>query len=121
MSNQSKFSINTNELRRRLEVLHETISIAERISIIDKYTQQLRNSGYDRNQISEMIISALKGYHRKENERKKDRKPKFRHGKDTVMTQNRKKLIENVTWFKNTKNKEKGEKGKRDFQNKEKK
>ena len=41
MSNQSKFSINTNEMRRRLEVLHESISLKEKVQIIDKYRQQL--------------------------------------------------------------------------------
>ena len=117
MSSQSKFAINTNELRRRMEVLHDSICMDERISIIDKYTQQLLNSGYNRNQIREIIVSAMKGFIRKEKERKDELKPKFRHGKTTVSIRNRKKLIEKVTWFKNTKRKEKEGKGRQDYQN----
>ena len=44
MSEQSKFSILVNELHRRFEVLDRKISIEEKISIVDHYTQQLINS-----------------------------------------------------------------------------
>ena len=107
MSSQSKFVINTNELRRRMEVLHISVGKEERISIVDKYTQQLLNSGYNRSQIKEIVVSALKGFKRKEEERKGDMKPKFRYGKNTVQIRNRRKLIEKVTWFKNTRKKDK--------------
>ena len=107
MSSQSKFVINTNELRRRMEVLHISVGKEERISIVDKYTQQLLNSGYNRSQIKEIVVSALKSFKRKEEERKGDMKPKFRYGKNTVQIRNRRKLIEKVTWFKNTRKKDK--------------
>ena len=97
----------SNELKRRLEVLNEKIGKAEKIQIVNKYTQQLKNSGYGRRQIWEMIVSALRNYERKEKERKRENKPKFRHGRDTVGIRTRKKLLENITWFKNNKNKDK--------------
>ena len=107
MSKNSKFSIMSNELKRRLEVLNEKIGKAEKIQIVNKYTQQLKNSGYGRRQIWEIIVSALRNYERKEKERKREKKPKFRHGRDTVGIRTRKKLLENITWFKNNKNKDK--------------
>ena len=61
-------------------------------------------------------MSALRGYERKEEERKRNRKPKFRHAIDTSDQRAKKKLLENTTWFKNNKGKDKGrqkEKGRR--------
>ena len=72
-----------NELNRRLEVLNEKVDGAEKIKIVDKYVQQLKNSGYNRKQIWEMVVSAVRNYERKEKERKLERKPKYRHGKDS--------------------------------------
>ena len=60
MGNQSKYAIMTNELRRRFEVVHERIDQKEKLEIVNKYTQQLVNSGYDRGQIKEMIVSDLR-------------------------------------------------------------
>ena len=62
LSRQSIMAIMSNELRRRLEVFSENLPLKERISVVDKYTQQLVNSGYNRKQIREIIISALTGY-----------------------------------------------------------
>ena len=77
MSNNSKYSIMTNELRRRFEVMHDKVGIKEKTAVVDKYTQQLMNSGYSRNQIREIILSAVRGYERKERERKANRKSKI--------------------------------------------
>ena len=60
MGNQSKYAIMTNELHRRFEVVHERIDQKEKLEIVNKYTQQLVNSGYDRGQIKEMIVSDLR-------------------------------------------------------------
>jgi len=109
MSKHSKFSIMANELKRRLEVLNEKIDGAEKVKIIDRYVQQLKNSGYSRKQTWEMVVSAVRSYERKENERKDERKPKYRHGKDTFGQRARKKLTENVTWFRNNRSKTKKE------------
>ena len=65
MSDQSKFSILVNELNRRFEVMSEDVELKEKIEIIDKFTQQLVNSGYDYKMIREIILSSLKGIKRK--------------------------------------------------------
>ena len=62
----SKFSILTNELARRFEMLDSKIDTEEKTSIVDHFTQQLWNSGYSRQQIREVIVSSVKGFERKE-------------------------------------------------------
>ena len=84
---------------------------------MDKYTQHLLNSGYSRLQIYEVVVSALRGYEQKERERRKNGTQKFRHGKDTLQGRIRKKLIENVTWFKNRRKKARERKNSRDMDN----
>ena len=110
----------TNELRRRLEVLNEKIDRKEKVNIVDKYTNQLVNSGYSRRQIYEIITSALKGYNRKESERKLKGISKFRTAASTREKRNRKKLLEQITWFRNNKKGEKENGGKEAIKRREK-
>ena len=56
-----KFSILFNELSRRFEMMDTNISIEEKISTADHFTQQLGNSGYFTQKIREVIISSIKG------------------------------------------------------------
>ena len=99
MSTQSKYSIMTNELRRRMEVLHEKVEVIEKLDIVNKYAQQLVNSGYSRSQIKEIIVSAHRGYERKEKERKETGK----HAYESIGDRSSKKLLESTTWFRNNK------------------
>ena len=66
MPESSKFSILVNELNRRFEVMSNEISFEEKIAVIDKFTQQMVNSGYSYLQIREVIYSSLKGTLKKE-------------------------------------------------------
>ena len=77
------------------------------------------NSGFNRSQIREIILSAMRRYERKEFQRKAQNKKKFRHGKDTLAKRIRKKLAESTTWFKNNRDKKNQENEK--MYNKEKK
>ena len=54
-----------------------------------------------------MVVSAVRNYERKEKERIREKKPKYRHGKDTTGIRARKKMLENITWFRNNKDKKK--------------
>ena len=101
---QSQISIMSNELRRRLEVMSEDLDKKEIIGVIDKYTQQLTNSGYNRKQQYEIIVSALKGNVRKENEMKRKCQGKrYRSGKDSLKSRMEKKLTEKYNWFRRQK------------------
>ena len=97
-SEQSKYSILVNELTRRFEVVDKDIDVEERVSIVDHYTQQLVNSGYGEEQIRDIVESSLKGIVRKE-ERRVKRKYQYRCAEETLEERNRRKLTENVTWF----------------------
>ena len=71
MSRQSLYSILSNELHRRLEVLDEMISEEEMVEVVNKFIQQLVNSEFKVKQIREIVISGLTGYSRKKNETRK--------------------------------------------------
>ena len=69
-SEKSKYSILVNELTRRFEVLDESIDLSEKVKIIDHFTKQLVNSGYDHRQSKDILISSLKGVAKKMEKRK---------------------------------------------------
>ena len=48
MSEQQRYSILSNEVIRRLSNVHESIGQEERLSIVEKFIQQLKTSGYSR-------------------------------------------------------------------------
>ena len=66
IGDQAKHNIMSNELRRRLEVLSEGLTEVEVNGVINRYIQQLTNSGYSWKQKREIIVSALKGHVRRE-------------------------------------------------------
>ena len=96
-------SIMTYELVRRLQVLHEKLDKSEVISVIDKYVQQLCNSEFNWKQIRDKIVSALKGYSRKEKLRKLKNRGRYRSGKESLRTRVDKKLNEKYNWFRKRK------------------
>ena len=89
-----------NELVRRLEVLDEKLDKKEILEVIEKYIQQLKNSEFNWKQIRDIVISALKGFNRKENIRKEKKRKRYRTGKESLETRVEKKLTEKLNWFK---------------------
>jgi hypothetical protein len=65
MGEQQKYGILANELIRRLSNVSDGIGICERLKIVEKYIQQLKNSGYTRKQSREAVTSGLWGSRRK--------------------------------------------------------
>ena len=110
ISRQQLMSIMTNELRRRLEVIGENIPQEEKNRIVNVYTQQLKNSGYNWKQTRDIIISGLKGHERREKRRKEKGLPKYRSGKMSLSKRTNKKLLEKYNWFRVKRNEEKEEK-----------
>ena len=49
-----------NELSQRIEVLNENIDGEEKVGIIDLFTGQLVNSGYQWSQIRDIVVSSLR-------------------------------------------------------------
>ena len=100
---KSKYSILVNELNRRFEVLDDSISISEKVNIIDHFTKQLVNSGYGHQQCKEIIISSLKGVTKKLEKRKSTGK-RYRSGVDSLDDRLKKRLMEATTWYKDYQN-----------------
>ena len=94
MGRHSLMGIMSNELVRRLEVLHEDLPQREIDEVVNKYTQQLVNSEFNRKQSRDIIVSAITGYVRKEKKRKLENVKKYRSGEDSLMKRENKKLLE---------------------------
>ena len=102
MGRQSILSIMTNKLVRRLQVLDESLDMKETLEIIDKNVQQLCNSEFNWKQTRNNVVSAIKGYKRKEMIRKSKNRTRYRNLKARVY----KKLTEKCNWFKKRKDSE---------------
>ena len=81
---QAKNNIMSNELRRRLEVLSSDLSEDEVTQIVNKYIQQLTNSGYNWKQQREIIVSVLKGHERREKLRENNVQRKYKSAKESL-------------------------------------
>ena len=73
------------------------------INVIEKYVQQLVNSGYSWKQIRDVCVSAIIGFKRQEKTRILKNKPKYRSGQQSLKTRIDKKLNEKFNWFKKKK------------------
>ena len=97
MAEQSKFSILVNELVRRFEVMSASLEESEQISIVNHYTKQLRNSGYNNKQAKDIVISAIRGVMRKR-ERRSNQERRYLTGEETLENRITKKLTEASNW-----------------------
>ena len=80
-------------------MVDEDVGDDERVAIVNHFTQQLHNSGYNRSQITEIIVCGLKGRVKKEEEIK-ERGRRFRNAEETLNERTRKKLLEANSWYK---------------------
>ena len=71
-----------------------------RVKVIDKFTCQMKNSGYDRTEIIEVVMSALRGFKRKVERRKEAGEEFYRSGKSTLSKRVKNKLLEKTSWYK---------------------
>ena len=99
-SENQKFAILTNELNRRLQMMDENITEKEQVEKINHFTQQLINSGYQWGQTRDIIVSSLKGFMKKEMRRKESGEIRYRKAEETLEERIRRKLTENVQWYK---------------------
>ena len=103
MSNHQKISIMANEVIRRLSNVHKTIPQREQNKIVDKLTQEMKNSGYSRKQSREAIVCGLLGIERKIKRRHRDGQKFHRKASTTLLARTKKKLTGKTSWFKNNK------------------
>ena len=60
MDRQEIMAIMTDELTRRLQVIDEKLDRKEVIEIIDKYVQQLKNSGFNWKQMRDIVVISIR-------------------------------------------------------------
>ena len=109
MPETSKYSILVNELNRRFEVMSEDITVEERVNTVDKFTQQLVNSGFSYTQIKDIVLSSLKGEKKKEIKRKTKGGKRYLSSSETLQDRINKKLTEAVAWYREELRKEERE------------
>ena len=106
MGEQQRMSILSNELIRRLSNVNMNILKEEVPGIIEHYTSQLKMSGYGRRQAREVICCGVAGWKSKIARREREKRGFYRHAKSTLKMRNKKKLLENTTWFRERKRSE---------------
>ena len=99
LGRQQIMSIMTNEVRRRIEVVGVNVEQVAANEIINKYTQQLVNSGFNWKQCRDIIVSGLKGHERKKEKIVRKGKPIYRSGQSSLMARVNKNLLEKYNWF----------------------
>ena len=99
MSDHQKYSIMTNELVRRLSNTQAGTPIEDRVKVIDQYTQQLKNSGYNWKTAREIIVCGLLGLVRKIARRERKGEKFHRKAASTLAGRYRRKLTGKENWY----------------------
>ena len=101
MATQQKFKILANDLNRRLSnIKHSAVTKSEIKTKIEQFINELKSSGYDRNQAQTIVCSGIRGYRNKIRKRKRQNIPFYRLGENTIEDRMRKKVIEKENWYK---------------------
>ena len=103
---------------RILTITNETMELAAKVT--EKFTQEIKFSGYSRVEIKEVIVSGLLGWKRKIKRRADAKEAFYRSARSTLPGRCKKKLTEKTNWCKRSKRLgedeqvEKGKKGRED-------
>ena len=111
MSTKQKITIQANELTRRLYNINEEDPDLEGEveKVIENYTKQIKNSGWQAREAREMVVSGYIGWKRRIARRLEEGGEKYRSAGTSLVTRTRKKLTGKEDWYKKG-----GEKRKRD-------
>ena len=100
MPEKMKMSIASNDLNRRLSNVNvERMPEEEKIQVADKFTLQLKNSGYGRQECREIVMSGVKSWLRRHQRREKEGTGFYRSAAKTLHGRIKKKLIDKTTWY----------------------
>ena len=99
MGEQQRMAILSNELVRRLSNISLSIVGEELLGVVEHYTTQLKQSGYERKQAKEIVCSGVTGWQRKVQRREREGRGYYRLGSSTLKDRTRKKLLEKTTWY----------------------
>ena len=114
MPERMKINIASNDLNRRLSNINvERMPEEEKIAVTDKFTKQLKNSGYGRQECREIVMSGVKSWIRRHQRRKKEGQDFYRSSASTLKGRMKKKLTDKVTWYKPREGDEEEDEGKK--------
>ena len=100
MSDKMKISILSNDLNRRLSNINtERMPQEEQVMVVEKFTQQLVNSGFNRQESREIVVSGVKSWIRRHVKRQKEDRGFYRSAASTLQGKIRKKLVDKTTWY----------------------
>ena len=95
-----KINILSNDLNRRLSNINtERMPEEEQLIVVEKFTQQLENSEYNRQECREIVVSGVKSWIRRHERRKKEGIGFYRSAASTLQGRIRKKLVDKTTWY----------------------
>ena len=109
MSENQKYSILSNERVRRLSNISPGVDITEKIVVLDKFTTQMKSSGYSRMEIVEAVCSGAKGFKGKVKRRDLEGIEGigfYRTSKSTLKQRVKKKLTQKTSRYKARRKKE---------------
>ena len=100
MAEKVKISVASNDLNRRLSNINiERMPETEKLEVVDKFTHQLKNSGYSRQECKEIVMSGIRSWLRRHARREKEGRGFYRGAASTLQGRMRKKLMDKTTWF----------------------
>ena len=109
MSIKQKQCIQANELARSSYNLKMNDMEEEVEKVIEAYTRQCKNSGWERKEVKEMVINGYNGWQRRVARRIEKSGTKYRSGGKTLVLKTRKKLTGKEDWYKEESRKRKRE------------
>ena len=102
MGMKQKYCINSNELTRRLYVIDEGDEKGEEeiTNTIEDFTRQLKNSGWDRLESKEMVVSGYIAWKRRARRREEEGVELYRSAASSLPARARRKLTGKEDWYK---------------------
>ena len=98
MSDESKIAILSQEVRVRMMNTSEEEEFNIRLTIINNFDEKLIRSGYNREERRKIFTRGLTGYESTRRQVLDGERVLHRHGKKTINSRYKKKLIEKNTW-----------------------
>ena len=101
VSKQQLIQILSNETTRRITNINKDKNpIEEYVNVLDKKTQELRNSGYNHQTAKEIIVSGIRGWKARTSRKENSGQEIYRAAKKTLFNRTRKKLTSRENWYK---------------------
>ena len=100
LSENQKVTILAQEVIRRLGNTEDSLPKEDYVTILDRFSQKLYNSGYSEDQVRRIVLSGIKGWGGKVLRCKEEGRRLRRTAEDSLEIRMRTKLVGKSTWFK---------------------